>query len=63
MRMFPSTTAYETFSPMLHQNHNRFAKPKVARSDSAISHYAGHVSYCLPSLLDCALPVACWLMH
>ncbi|KAL0305152.1 UNVERIFIED_CONTAM: Myosin-6, partial [Sesamum angustifolium] len=41
--MFPRST-YETFAQKLYQtfkNHERFSKPKLARSDFTISHYAG----------------------
>ncbi|KAK4407291.1 Myosin-8 [Sesamum angolense] len=41
--MFPRST-YESFAQKLYQtfkNHKRFSKPKLARSDFTISHYAG----------------------
>lgn len=44
--MFPRST-HETFAQKLYQtfkNHKRFAKPKLARSDFTICHYAGDVS-------------------
>lgn len=49
--MFPRST-HETFAQKLYQtfqNHKRFSKPKLARSDFTICHYAGDVSlfiYC-----------------
>lgn len=45
--MFPRST-HETFAQKLYQtfkNHKRFTKPKLARSDFTICHYAGDVSY------------------
>jgi len=48
--MFPRST-HETFAQKLYQtykNHKRFTKPKLARSDFTICHYAGDVSiFCL----------------
>lgn len=44
--MFPRST-HETFAQKLYQtfkNHKRFSKPKLARSDFTIAHYAGDVS-------------------
>lgn len=44
--MFPKSN-HETFSQKLYQtfkNHKRFTKPKLARSDFTIVHYAGDVS-------------------
>ena len=44
--MFPRST-HETFAQKLYQtfkNHKRFTKPKLARSDFTICHYAGDVS-------------------
>jgi myosin-5 len=44
--MFPRST-HETFAQKLYQTfktHKRFAKPKLARSDFTICHYAGDVS-------------------
>ncbi|TXG63926.1 hypothetical protein EZV62_010920 [Acer yangbiense] len=44
--MFPRST-HETFAQKLYQtfkNHKRFSKPKLARSDFTICHYAGDVS-------------------
>lgn len=45
--MFPRST-HETFAQKLYQtykNHKRFTKPKLARSDFTICHYAGDVSF------------------
>nr|GEV07325.1 retrotransposon protein, putative, Ty1-copia subclass [Tanacetum cinerariifolium] len=42
--MFPSTKTHETPLLKLHQNHDHYAKPKVARYDSVICHHAGDVS-------------------
>jgi myosin-5 len=45
--MFPKST-HETFSQKLFQTfkeHERFAKPKLSRTDFTISHYAGEVTY------------------
>ncbi|CAN8312392.1 unnamed protein product [Cochlearia groenlandica] len=45
--MFPKST-HETFSQKLFQTfkkHERFAKPKLSRTDFTISHYAGQVTY------------------
>jgi myosin-5 len=47
--MFPKST-HETFSTKLYQtfkDHKRFIKPKLARSDFTIVHYAGEVSLIL----------------
>jgi myosin-5 len=44
--MFPRST-HETFAEKLYQtfkDHKRFNKPKLARSDFTICHYAGDVS-------------------
>lgn len=44
--MFPKSTP-ETFSEKLYQtfkDNKRFIKPKLARSDFTIIHYAGEVS-------------------
>lgn len=44
--MFPKST-HETFSQKLYQifkDHKRFVKPKLARSDFSILHYAGEVT-------------------
>ncbi|XP_076942866.1 myosin-9-like isoform X2 [Bidens hawaiensis] len=52
--MFPKST-HETFSQKLYQtfkNHQRFVKPKLARSDFIISHYAGEVHYMSELFLD-----------
>nr|GEU97948.1 myosin-9-like isoform X1 [Tanacetum cinerariifolium] len=52
--MFPKSTA-DTFSNKLYQtfkNHKRFIKPKMARSDFIIAHYAGEVHYQSDQFLD-----------
>ncbi|CAF1988191.1 unnamed protein product [Brassica napus] len=52
--MFPRST-HETFAQKLYQtfkNHKRFAKPKLARSDFTICHYAGDVTYQTDLFLD-----------
>uniref|UniRef100_M4EFF0 Myosin motor domain-containing protein n=1 Tax=Brassica campestris TaxID=3711 RepID=M4EFF0_BRACM len=52
--MFPRST-HETFAQKLYQtfkNHNRFTKPKLARSDFTICHYAGDVTYQTELFLD-----------
>ncbi|KAL0459335.1 UNVERIFIED_CONTAM: Myosin-6, partial [Sesamum latifolium] len=52
--MFPRST-HETFAQKLYQtfkNHKRFSKPKLARSDFTISHYAGDVTYQTEQFLD-----------
>ncbi|XP_071721684.1 myosin-9-like isoform X2 [Rutidosis leptorrhynchoides] len=52
--MFPKST-HETFSQKLYQTfnkHPRFVKPKLARSDFTISHYAGEVQYQSELFLD-----------
>ncbi|MFS7902386.1 putative myosin ATPase [Helianthus anomalus] len=52
--MFPRST-HETFAQKLYQtfkNHKRFAKPKLARSDFTICHYAGDVTYQTELFLD-----------
>ncbi|KAK6164334.1 hypothetical protein DH2020_001198 [Rehmannia glutinosa] len=52
--MFPRST-HETFAQKLYQtfkNHKRFSKPKLARSDFTISHYAGDVTYQTELFLD-----------
>lgn len=44
--MFPKAT-HETFAQKMYQtykNHKRFSKPKLARTDFTINHYAGDVS-------------------
>jgi myosin-5 len=44
--MFPKSTN-ETFATKLFQqyrNHKRLSKPKLARTDFTINHYAGDVS-------------------
>ncbi|XP_059431718.1 myosin-16 [Corylus avellana] len=52
--MFPKAT-HETFSQKLYQtfkDHRRFIKPKLARSDFIIVHYAGEVQYQSDQFLD-----------
>ncbi|WCJ38180.1 myosin 2 [Euphorbia peplus] len=52
--MFPRST-HETFAQKLYQtfkNHKRFSKPKLARSDFTIGHYAGDVTYQTELFLD-----------
>ncbi|KAL8258997.1 hypothetical protein R6Q59_026950 [Mikania micrantha] len=52
--MFPRST-HETFAQKLYQtfkNHKCFAKPKLARSDFTICHYAGDVTYQTELFLD-----------
>ncbi|XP_031262812.1 myosin-6-like [Pistacia vera] len=52
--MFPRST-YETFAEKLYQTfkeHKRFNKPKLARTDFTISHYAGDVTYQTEFFLD-----------
>ncbi|KAL3620549.1 hypothetical protein CASFOL_035461 [Castilleja foliolosa] len=52
--MFPRST-HDTFAQKLYQtfkNHKRFSKPKLARSDFTISHYAGDVTYQTELFLD-----------
>lgn len=52
--MFPRST-HETFAQKLYQTfktHKRFAKPKLARSDFTICHYAGDVTYQTELFLD-----------
>ncbi|KAG2260378.1 hypothetical protein Bca52824_079672 [Brassica carinata] len=52
--MFPRST-HETFAQKLYQtykNHKRFTKPKLARSDFTICHYAGDVTYQTELFLD-----------
>ncbi|XP_050206968.1 myosin-6-like [Mercurialis annua] len=52
--MFPRST-HETFAQKLYQtfkNHKRFSKPKLARSDFTICHYAGDVTYQTEQFLD-----------
>nr|KAJ0203963.1 hypothetical protein LSAT_V11C500294670 [Lactuca sativa] len=52
--MFPRST-HETFAQKLYQtfkNHQRFTKPKLARSDFTICHYAGDVTYQTELFLD-----------
>eukprot|EP01018_Ginkgo_biloba_P031563 Gb_12711 [translate_table: standard] len=52
--MFPRST-HETFAQKLYQtykNHKRFSKPKLARTDFTIAHYAGDVTYQTDLFLD-----------
>ncbi|XP_071689414.1 myosin-6-like isoform X2 [Rutidosis leptorrhynchoides] len=52
--MFPRST-HDTFAQKLYQtfkNHQRFTKPKLARSDFTICHYAGDVTYQTELFLD-----------
>ncbi|XP_019705642.1 myosin-6 isoform X2 [Elaeis guineensis] len=52
--MLPRST-HETFAQKLYQtfkNHQRFSKPKLARSDFTIRHYAGDVTYQTQLFLD-----------
>ncbi|KAK9733826.1 hypothetical protein RND81_04G095200 [Saponaria officinalis] len=52
--MFPRST-HETFAQKLYQtfkNHKRFTKPKLARSDFTICHYAGDVNYQTEQFLE-----------
>ncbi|PIN04045.1 Myosin ATPase [Handroanthus impetiginosus] len=52
--MFPKST-HETFSEKLYQtfkSHKRFIKPKLARTDFTIAHYAGEVQYQSDQFLD-----------
>ncbi|KAG9447665.1 hypothetical protein H6P81_013793 [Aristolochia fimbriata] len=52
--MFPRST-HETFAQKLYQtfkSHKRFSKPKLARTDFTICHYAGDVTYQTELFLD-----------
>ncbi|KAL2323471.1 hypothetical protein Fmac_027850 [Flemingia macrophylla] len=52
--MFPKST-HETFAQKLYQtfkDHKRFMKPKLARSDFTVVHYAGEVQYQSEQFLD-----------
>ncbi|KAM7256748.1 hypothetical protein ACFE04_012489 [Oxalis oulophora] len=52
--MFPKSTA-ETFAQKLYQtfkDHKRFIKPKLARSEFTVVHYAGEVQYQSEQFLD-----------
>ncbi|XP_043691313.1 myosin-12 isoform X2 [Telopea speciosissima] len=52
--MFPKST-HETFAQKMYQtykSHKRFSKPKLARTDFTINHYAGDVTYQADSFLD-----------
>ncbi|KAK6120042.1 hypothetical protein DH2020_046172 [Rehmannia glutinosa] len=53
--MRPGRSTHETFSEKLYQtfkSHKRFIKPKLARTDFAIAHYAGEVQYQSNQFLD-----------
>ncbi|KAG9452018.1 hypothetical protein H6P81_004922 [Aristolochia fimbriata] len=52
--MFPKST-HETFAQKMYQtykSHKRFSKPKLARTDFTINHYAGDVIYQADQFLD-----------
>ncbi|KAE9590489.1 putative myosin ATPase [Lupinus albus] len=52
--MFPKST-HETFAQKMYQTykaHKRFSKPKLARTDFTINHYAGDVTYQADYFLD-----------
>ncbi|OVA16401.1 IQ motif [Macleaya cordata] len=52
--MFPKST-HETFAQKMYQtykNNKRFSKPKLARTDFTINHYAGDVTYQADYFLD-----------
>ncbi|GAB4827378.1 hypothetical protein Ancab_034264 [Ancistrocladus abbreviatus] len=52
--MFPRST-HETFAQKLYQtfnNHKRFSKPKLSRTDFTMCHYAGEVTYQTEHFLD-----------
>ncbi|XP_030962700.1 myosin-12-like [Quercus lobata] len=52
--MFPKAT-HETFAQKMYQTykgHKRFSKPKLARTDFTINHYAGDVTYQADQFLD-----------
>ncbi|XP_057451250.1 myosin-12 [Lotus japonicus] len=52
--MFPKAT-HETFAQKMYQTykgHKRFSKPKLARTDFTINHYAGDVTYQADYFLD-----------
>ncbi|XP_073274635.1 myosin-12 isoform X2 [Primulina huaijiensis] len=52
--MFPKST-HETFAQKMYQTykgHKRFSKPKLARTDFTINHYAGDVIYQADHFLD-----------
>ncbi|KAK6940706.1 Myosin head, motor domain [Dillenia turbinata] len=52
--MFPRAT-HETFAQKLYQTYNghkRFIKPKLARTDFTVAHYAGEVQYQTDLFLD-----------
>ncbi|KAM7264663.1 hypothetical protein ACFE04_002346 [Oxalis oulophora] len=52
--MFPKST-HETFAQKMYQTykgHKRFSKPKLARTDFTVNHYAGDVTYQADLFLD-----------
>lgn len=52
--MFPKST-HETFAQKMYQtykNHKRFSKPKLARTEFTINHYAGDVTYLADLFLE-----------
>ncbi|XVF80928.1 hypothetical protein PTKIN_Ptkin15bG0114700 [Pterospermum kingtungense] len=52
--MFPKST-HETFAQKLYQtfkDHKRFVKPKLARTEFTVVHYAGEVQYLADQFLD-----------
>ncbi|KAM2004733.1 hypothetical protein ACFX15_028150 [Malus domestica] len=52
--MFPKST-HETFAQKMYQTykgHKRFKKPKLARTDFTVNHYAGDVTYQTDHFLD-----------
>ncbi|VVA20335.1 PREDICTED: myosin-17 [Prunus dulcis] len=52
--MFPKST-HETFAQKMYQTykgHKRFKKPKLARTDFTVNHYAGDVTYEADHFLD-----------
>ncbi|KAK4488660.1 hypothetical protein RD792_004431 [Penstemon davidsonii] len=52
--MFPKST-HETFAQKMYQTykgHKRFSKPKLARTDFTVNHYAGDVTYQADYFLD-----------
>ncbi|KAA8520316.1 hypothetical protein F0562_014572 [Nyssa sinensis] len=52
--MFPKST-HETFAQKMYQTykgHKRFSKPKLARTDFTVNHYAGDVTYQADQFLD-----------
>lgn len=64
--MFPKST-HETFAQKMYQTykgHRRFSKPKLARTDFTINHYAGDVSYSFNFILDhpARQSTNCWFL-